>query len=592
MDYQYVLAHGPISLMKALNRTSRTQIKHYHENTKRCGKNTVFGLGVSEFRIFPFNIIAEMVAVLRMSNQLMITPLMKKRVCGVSVRSAALAATSGLVLTASFPKWDWDFLAWIALVPLFCAIKDKLPHESFKLGFFAGVVHYITLLYWISGVMETYGQIPVVASWGILLLLVVYLSLYPAVFGMVISQLRTRSSIYLWSAPFLWTGLEYIRGFLLSGFPWENLGYSQYKRLHLIQISDILGIYGLSAVIVAVNAAFFGLCCGIGQKRDFSWKPALVVAVILGGCLLYGMSRMVKIERVVETAPTRVIALLQGNIDQSKKWAASFQDETLRRYGKLSLEALEGQPDLMVWPETALPFYFLHDEVLTAQVVELVRTCKVYFVLGSPSFRTEGQSVSYYNSAYLIGPYGDVLGKYDKVHLVPYGEYVPFKRFFPFLGKIVEAVGDFERGKEGQVLSSDGQRLGVLICFEVIFPALSRAMVQNGAQLLVNITNDAWFGTSSAPYQHLSMAVFRAVETRRALARAANTGITAFIDPVGRVLDETPLFEEAIRTRSLPALDQETFYVRHGDLFAIVCVLISLVAYMGVFVQNRRSRVS
>jgi apolipoprotein N-acyltransferase len=184
------------------------------------------------------------------------------------------------------------------------------------------------------------------------------------------------------------------------------------------------------------------------------------------------------------------------------------------------------------------------------------------------------------------------LGKYDKVHLVPYGEYVPFKRFFPFLGKIVEAVGDFERGKEGQVLSLDGQRLGVLICFEVIFPALSRAMVQNGAQLLVNITNDAWFGTSSAPYQHLSMAVFRAVETRRALARAANTGITAFIDPVGRVLDETPLFEEAIRTRSLPALDQETFYVRHGDLFAIVCVLISLVAYMGILVQKRRSRVS
>ncbi len=520
----------------------------------------------------------------------MMTLLTTKRVCGVSVRNAALATTSGLVLTGSFPKLDWGFLAWIALVPLFCAIRDELPSEGFKLGFLAGLVHYITLLYWISGVMVTYGQMSIVASWAILLLLAVYLSLYPAFFAMVISQLRAHSSIYLWSAPFLWAGLEYIRAFLLSGFPWENLGCSQHNWLHLIQISDILGVYGLSALIVAVNATFFELWSRISQKRSFPWNSMLAVAIATGCCFLYGIWRMAKVEWVAGTAPKLVIGLLQGNIDQSKKWALSFQDETLRRYEKLSFEALQNRPDLIVWPETALPFYFLHDEVLTAEVVKLVRTCKVYFILGSPSFRTQGQKVGYYNSAYLLSPSGDVLGKYDKVHLVPYGEYVPLKRFFPFLGKIVEAVGDFEQGEEGQVLSLDGQRVGVLICFEVIFPALSRAMVQNGAQLLVNITNDAWFGTSSAPYQHLSMAVFRAVETRRALARAANTGITAFIDPVGRVLDEMPLFEEAILTRSLPIMDQKTFYVRHGDLFAMGCVLISLIAFMAFLVQRRRSR--
>ena len=192
----------------------------------------------------------------------------------------------------------------------------------------------------------------------------------------------------------------------------------------------------------------------------------------------------------------------------------------------------------------------------------------------------------YYNSAYLLGPSGEVLGKYDKVHLVPYGEYVPLRRFFPFLGKLVEAVGDFESGKQGQVLSFNTEKLGVLICFEAIFPELARAAVRNGAQLLVNITNDAWFGTSSAPYQHLSMAVFRSVENHRAMVRAANTGISAFIDPAGRLLDKTPLFQEAVQTHSLPLMREQTLYARHGDLFAIGCILLCIAIYLWAF-RNR-----
>jgi apolipoprotein N-acyltransferase len=522
----------------------------------------------------------------------MTTLLRRKRIFGVSVCDAMLAATSGLLLTASFPKIDWGFLAWIAFVPLLCAIKTKSPRQSFKLGFFTGLAHYVTLLYWIAGVMETYGRLPVVVCWSILLLLVMYLSLYPAVFALLASQLRGRSPKYLWTAPFLWAGLEYVRGFLLSGFPWENLGYSQYNWLQLIQISDILGVYGLSALIVAVNTALFELGNAISHKGTISWKPVLAVSVVMTGFISYGHWRIPEVERLAGAAPKRAVALVQGNIDQSKKWVESFQGETLKRYERLSLGVLESNPDLVVWPETALPFYFLYDETLTNQVVELVRTSKVCFVLGSPSFRTEGQGVCYHNSAYLLGPTGDVLGKYDKVHLVPYGEYVPLKRFFPFLGKIVEAVGNFEPGKEGQVLSLNGQKLGVLICFEVIFAELSRTMVRNGAQLLINITNDAWFGTSSAPYQHLSMIVFRAVETRRAVGRAANTGISAFIDPVGRVLDQTPLFEEAVRTRLLPMMDEKTVYVRYGSFFAIGCVLVGLAAWMGILIQKPQNRIS
>jgi apolipoprotein N-acyltransferase len=511
---------------------------------------------------------------------------MGKKLCGVSLGNAGLAAISGLLLTASFPKVNWGWLAWIALVPFFYAIKGESPLAGFKLGFLTGLVHYSSLLYWVVGVMATYGGLPIILCGVILALLVVYLSLYPAVFAMLLSRCRATASLYFWCGPFLWVGLEYIRAFLLSGFPWENLGCSQYNRLHLIQISDMLGVYGLSAIIVAVNAALFELCDTASRKRAFAWKSTLAIAFVLAAFLGYGTWRMARVDRAAEVAPKRMVSLVQGNIDQSMKWVASFQGETLKRYGTLSLEALRDRPDLMIWPETALPFYFLHDEALTARVLELVRTCRVYFLVGSPSFRSRGSEIHYYNSAFLLGPSGDVLGKYDKVHLVPYGEYVPLKRFFPFLGKIVEAVGNFESGEKGQVLSLNTEKLGVLICFEVIFPGLARAMAQNGAQLLVNITNDAWFGTSSAPYQHLSMAVFRAVENHRAVARAANTGISAFIDPVGRLLDETPLFRQAVRTRAMPVMDQKTFYTSYGDLFAIGCVLMTLVLCIRAF-RNR-----
>jgi apolipoprotein N-acyltransferase len=194
---------------------------------------------------------------------------------------------------------------------------------------------------------------------------------------------------------------------------------------------------------------------------------------------------------------------------------------------------------------------------------------------------------AYYNSAYLLDPDGNILGRYDKVHLVPYGEYIPLKRFFPFLGKITEAVGNFVPGQKGQVLSWEGKNVGILICFEIIFPELSRAMALNGAQILVNMTNDAWFGRSSAPYQHLSMAVFRAVETRRALARSANTGISAFIDPSGRIMDQTPLYEEAARTQALPLMTENTFYTRYGDIFAVSCVAVSVVAVLFVLLHTR-----
>jgi apolipoprotein N-acyltransferase len=496
----------------------------------------------------------------------------KKRLWGVPLKDIMLTGISGLLLTASFPKIEWQILAWIAFVPLFYAIKNKSAAVGLKLGFFTGIVHYTSLLYWIPGVVVTYGGLPMPVSWAVLLLLVMYLSLYLMVFAGSLSRLDKDTSMSLWLAPFLWSGLEFVRAFLLSGFPWENLGCSQYKWLRLIQISDIFGIYGLSALIVAVNAGIFELCDALGRKRTLCWKPAFVVGLTMAGFLVYGTLRMAQVDTTTTSAPKRTVTLIQGNIDQAKKWVPSFRNETIQRYGRLTESAWEDRPNVTIWPETALPFYLLHDETPTAQVFDLVRKSHGYFIVGSPSFRVDSGGIRYFNSAFLIGPDGHVVDKYDKVHLVPFGEYVPLKKYLPFLGKIVEAVGDFEAGKEGHVLSLDGDKMGVLICFEVIFPELGRAMAQNGAKLLVSITNDAWFGTTSAPYQHLSMAVFRAVETRRVVARAANTGISAFVDPVGRILDNTPLFEEAVRTRSLPMMDVKTPYVCYGDFFAIGCV--------------------
>jgi apolipoprotein N-acyltransferase len=209
-------------------------------------------------------------------------------------------------------------------------------------------------------------------------------------------------------------------------------------------------------------------------------------------------------------------------------------------------------------------------------VFEGIHRTAVDYLIGSPSFVRKDEVVRLFNSAYLINPQTKTMGKYDKTHLVPYGEYVPFKKWLPFLGKIVDQVGDFKAGAIGNTLQWRDQQIGVQICYEIIFPAYSRAMVRNNASLLVNITNDAWFGKTSGPYQHFSMTVFRAVENRRSLARAANTGISGFIDPVGRILATTPLLEEAAVTRSIPLLMEKTVYTRTGDLFARVCMAVVL----------------
>ncbi|MBW1754161.1 MAG: apolipoprotein N-acyltransferase, partial [Deltaproteobacteria bacterium] len=442
-----------------------------------------------------------------------------------------LAVLSGTLLTLSFPKAGLFWLAWFALVPLLVALKGLSLKDGFILGFCAGLVHYLTLVYWLANTMNTYGHLPMYLCLPALLLLSAILALYVAVFSMFVSRLCPTPFICFATTPFVWVALEYMRTLLFTGFPWELLGYSQFKVLPLIQIADMFGVYGVSFCVALGNAAFFMVFLALTKK---DWQTKMVTRRLAAGSLMtfilifglvwfYGTWRIQAVDAVSSNAPVARIAIIQGNIDQTIKWDPAFQKASILKYINLSIQSKANRPDLVVWPETATPFYFLNNIKLSQLVIKGVQDTGADLLFGSPSFRSGKNRVEYYNSAYLIGPEPKVFGRYDKAHLVPFGEYIPLHKWLPFLNKMVEGVGDFRPGEQGQTIEWKGYNIGIQICYEIIFPKLSRLMAQNNAALLVNITNDAWYGRSSAPYQHFSMAIFRAVENRRALIRAANT---------------------------------------------------------------------
>lgn len=509
----------------------------------------------------------------------------------IEKKNIVWAILSGVLLTGAFPKIGLDWLAWIALVPLLYAIKDLSAGISFRIGFITGLVHFLSLLYWLVPVMRTYGYLPMYLSVSVLFLLAAFLALFIALFSTALTAVGRRPAGCLTMIPLIWVALEYIRSFIFSGFPWELLGYSQYNRLQLIQISDILGVYGLSVLIALVNGAIFITLLYFAKRRwqrtDITKRLAAgsMIALILGVALTwtYGHWRLKTIDSLITIAPKTRIAVIQGNIDQAVKWDPAFQIETIKKYNHLSASVIKQRPDLIVWPESATPFYFLYDVKPSELVFEGIRQTATDYLIGSPSFMRTGGMVEYFNSAYLISPKNKTMGQYDKTHLVPFGEYVPFKKWLPFLGKIVAQVGDFRAGKVGKTLPWRNEQLGVQICYEIIFPQLSRAMAKNNASMLINITNDAWFGKTSGPYQHFSMTVFRAVENRRALVRSANTGISGFIDPAGRVLASTALLEDAVATQMMPLLKERSIYTHIGDLFAQACLgLVLLIMLIGI----------
>ncbi|MCD6319631.1 MAG: apolipoprotein N-acyltransferase [Candidatus Desulfofervidaceae bacterium] len=492
---------------------------------------------------------------------------------------------SAILLVFSFPPFDLYPLAWFAFLPLLWAIKDATPQVSFLRGIITGSLFFLGILYWTLYAMVDYGGLSLLWGLCLLCLLVTYLALYFGIFCYTIKQLALiENPVFPWFASIFWVGLEYVRGHFLTGFPWELLGDSQYKWLHFIQMADIGGVYLLSFFVILGNACLFQC---LFQKTKVAYLNLLILLLLLGLGLLYGHNRLAFWGKKLANNPQLKIAVIQGNIDQAHKWDPVYQEATIKIYETLTKAASRQKPDLVIWPETALPFYLQLESPYRKQILKLARGTNSSLLVGSPAYEMTQTEVKYYNRAYLINKKGIIISHYDKTHLVPFGEYVPCRKLFSFIPMLANNPGDFSPGKSEMPLRfQPGVSFGVLICFECIFPEISQKLVKRQANFLVNITNDAWFGYTSAPYQHLSMLVLRAVENRRAIARAANTGISAFIDPTGQIFKKTKLFTPAYLVGKLPLIKVKTVYTMYGDTLAFGC-LCGMFILSGIYVGRR-----
>ncbi|MBN1828052.1 MAG: apolipoprotein N-acyltransferase [Deltaproteobacteria bacterium] len=496
-----------------------------------------------------------------------------------------LAGATALCLVLSFPPVNLSFLVWLALVPFFFAVNSKSPKEALKTGWFTGFLYSAGLLYWVTVVMVHYGSLHFLSALMIAALLAGYCGLYTGLFAAGLAYFSNRKlPVALVAAP-LWTVLEFIKGTILSGFPWEPLGNALYDDAIFIQIVDVTGIYGLTFLIVLVNSVVYDALTA--KNRRFILAAGAAALLLVSSTVLYGVLRIDDVLKIMKSGDVLEVAIIQGNVDQTVKWDPAYQEQTVHMYRDLSLgnEGKGKGTRLIVWPETAMPFFFQEEGNYRSVVLDTAIDGNSYLLFGSPSYGYRGDHPVFYNSAYLRNPYGDVTGRYDKVHLVPFGEYVPCQKFLFFIDKLVQGVGDFAPGTGAVPLRADGLKLGVLICYEAIFPYLSRGYNRQGADILVNITNDAWFGKTSAPYHLLSMAAVRAVETRSYLLRAANTGISAIIDPLGRIVAQSPLFTRAVINGTVSPVRIETLYTRYGDAVVYVCL-----GLCGIFPLIRRKR--
>ncbi|HET6318344.1 MAG TPA: apolipoprotein N-acyltransferase [Chloroflexota bacterium] len=501
----------------------------------------------------------------------------------------ALALLSGGLLALSFPRFGHPAIAWVALTPLLLSIwrgvdrPGRRPLGMFARGLACGAIYFAGTIYWTGGVMARYGGLSLPLAAAIAALLVAYLALFPAAFACVLDRLLVRYGRRgLWLAPAAWTATEYGRLAIFGGFPWVLLGYSQVTVLPVAQLAAVTGVFGLSFLIATVSTALAWTAVASGRER---WVP--LVAVLSGVALLAaaGQARLRTNRLVTEGRPLRV-GIVQGNVPQDEKWQAALGAEIFERYLRLTRTTIEGGARFVLWPESATPFYFGAPGPETEVLRTLARTTQTALLIGSDQGEAgaDGTPPRVYNAAFLLKADGTVGGVYRKVHLVPFGEYVPLKSVLFFAAPLVEAVSDFSPGARVTALPLDGGRVSTAICYEVVYPALIREGVLDGSELLTTITNDAWFGRSSAPWQHFNMAAMRAIEQGRYLVRSANTGVSGVVDPYGRVLLASDLFVEGAWVADVRLLDGRTIYARTGDLvvwISIAVIVIAFVAHRG-----------
>jgi apolipoprotein N-acyltransferase len=502
-------------------------------------------------------------------------------------RAWLLAVVSGGLQVAIFPSINWYWLCWIAFLPLLVAIlaarqrdAETLPAtagKGFLLAYISGLIWSAGTCYWIFHSMHVFGGLDTSTAIAVVIAFCVVLALHHGVFGLLLAVVAGRGHIRraLVLAPFLWVAVELGRT-RFSGFPWDLLGTVQVDNIPLSRIATVTGVYGMSFEIILVNAAFAAaFLVPLARGRRVILAAALSAAVVLQlGVLVQAPSL---------PAP-QTARLVQSNIPilEASGWTPQYFQQTLSELRQLSVPQpgeLAGAPapHLIVWPESPAPFY-TNDPNFRHQVSEVARAANAWIVAGTLGVNPAGAPGELFNSASIISPDGAWVARYDKIHLVPFGEYVPFQSVFSFAHKLTKEVGQFQRGTERAVFPIDGQKVGVFICYESIFPDEVRQFARNGATVFINISNDGWFGRYGAPQQHLNMARMRAIENRRWLLRDTDTGITASIDPYGRVVARAPRETRTYLDAPYDVVSATTFYTRHGDWFAWGCAIITLVA--------------
>ncbi|RKY69400.1 MAG: apolipoprotein N-acyltransferase [Candidatus Latescibacterota bacterium] len=492
-------------------------------------------------------------------------------------RDLILSTTSGALLSLAFPPLRLGFIAYGALVPFFSLFPHSKHKDALLCGFVTGLCFNAGTVYWICWPTLAGGLFS-------FFFLSLFFMLFALMLNLAIRSWGTKGFLF---APFLWTAIEYLRSFGQLAFPWTLLGNTQTEYTRLIQFASISGVYGISFWVVTINLCLYSLLRHATLKRGRVGERlfhVLVVILILLFIIpyIYG-NRVIPKERLEGEVK---VAVIQPSIPIDVKWAPEGVTVSFSTLEQMTIRACSYRPDLVIWPETATPCYLMRQGEYRMRLHNFCDSLNVPILTGSPDY--DFQTGRFYNSAFLFMPGKREVQGYDKIHLVPGSERMPFSDTFPFLKKFAFRAGDFSAGKRFTVFQHPKGRFSTLICFESIFPELARQFALQGAQFLVNITNDAWFGRTSGPYQHAEIAVFRAIENRIAIARCANTGVSMFIDPYGRVSGATPIFTSRILVDTLPLRREETFFTRHGNLFSKVCVALSGIALVWVVVSGTR----
>ncbi len=510
---------------------------------------------------------------------------------------AALCVAGGLALALAFPKFDVSLLAWVAFVPLFYAIEGEPPARVFGWAWLQGLACYAAALYWVVITLTGFAGVHFVIAVAVLLLLAGVVALYGAAAIWAGELVRRRLRLPMAVAmPVAWAAVEWLRSFFPIGFPWNLLGESAYRNLQLIQFAEFTGVYGVSALIMLFNAAVFVvLFRRESRRRQTLGLSALTVLMV--AALAFGSLRLRELRHAKPKGTLRV-AMVQGNIPQSIKWTPGHLAESFGVYAGETAKAAREKADIIIWPEASAEFLFQPDDHYPDQfaadagyrraLLKLAAATGDPILFGAPALGREAGHLGFYNRAYLVSGAGRVAAYYDKIQLVPFGEYVPARRLLGFfVERVVHGFGDMLAGRSQTLFEVKGAKLGTLICYESIFPDLARRAVHRGADVLVNITNDAWYGRSSAPYQLLAMAAMRSVETKVPMVRVANTGVSAVIRPSGRITAPTPLFKRGTQIEDVAWRPVRTVYTAVGDLFAEACFALSAAAVLWAWLWPR-----